>query len=69
MINSALRVMTVAQALFPSKFKIFCYPFFPWESKEEWLKIGQNQELLDASITLIKRMVDMCVVENVDVDI
>ena len=62
------RSLALAKALLPRKFKVSGYPSYPSVSREEWLENAGNLKMLDSSITLLKRLIDNRVVEDVEIN-
>lgn len=63
------RSLALAKALLPRKFTVSAYPSYPAQSKEEWLAIEENREILDGAIRLMKGLVDNGIVEDMDIDL
>lgn len=65
------RSMALAKALLPRKFRISACPAFEENrrSREAFLAVEENRKTLDRCITLIKRIVDNHVVEDMEIEI
>lgn len=62
------RSLALARALLPRKFSVSAYPSYPSVTTDEWLKNEGNVKMLDSSITLLRRLIDNRVVEDVEVE-
>lgn len=60
------RSMALAAALLPRKFILSRYPALACGGREAWLSIAANHKKLDASIALLKLLVDNGVVADVE---
>lgn len=63
------RSLALAKAFLPRKVSVSAYPAYPELSKEEWLAVPENQEILTKSILLMKGLVDHRIVEDMEIDL
>lgn len=61
------RGIALAKALFPGKIKVYAYPSYPAGTVEDWLKIEENQKLLTSGLGLLKKLIALGDVEDVDI--
>lgn len=63
------RSLALARALLPRKLEISAYPSYLDEDKEEWIAEDANLEWLDTNISLLKRLADDRIIEDMELDV
>ena len=63
------RSLALARAFLPRKLSVSGYPSYPDMTREEWLAVPENREILNKAILLMKGLVDNGIVEDMEIDI
>lgn len=63
------RSLALARAFLPRKLSVSAYPSYPDMSREEWLAVPENSEILNKAIMLMKGLVDNGIVEDMEIEI